>query len=511
MDANGKPTADHIATLVDMYYDPSLTPDGVTLRSLGQGGQSVGESRFMIERYLRERGDATIKTVKDLSEHSKALTDTRPDSGNNARGGGGGGENNRNAMTLDNADRWLTRFAVQQIVLLAMEDMKLDAMITPTGNIPPVHPRPAAGADAQRTRAVDLELPRHPGLPAAWCTGRIHHEGVRPGEGQLGAGRHAAHRADTGQTAAVSDALRPSVRRAGALPYRLGLRAGDPSPRAATGLRSAEVALRSRRINMGPTREAARMVQRATTDYVRTTIDRSQGRSVVMTAGGIAASEHPLASQAGASILARGGHAVDAAIAVNAVMGVVAPMMNGIGGDLFAIVYDAASGELHGINGSGCAPAALTIDRLRAQGITAMPQSGIHSVTIPGAVAAWSRLQRTLRHASGSPTCWHRRSAIAEAGLPGSGDHRGGMARQRAAPAGRPRNRRASTCRAAGRRASGEIFRNPDLATTYRLLARGGRDAFYRGEIAQRIVGCSTQHGGALDRGRSRRRTTPSG
>ena len=81
-----------------------------------------------------------------------------------------------------------------------------------------------------------------------------------------------------------------------------------------------------------------------------------------MSAGGVASSEHPLASQAGASILARGGHAVDAAIAVNAVMGVVAPMMNGIGGDLFAIVYDAATGDLHGINGSGYAPAALTID-----------------------------------------------------------------------------------------------------------------------------------------------------
>jgi amidase len=135
VDANGKPSADHIATLVDMYNDPSLTPSGVTLRSLGQG-QSVGESRFMIERYLRERGDATIKTLKDLNEHSKALTDTRPDSGSNARGGGGG-ENNRSAMTLDNAERWLTRFAVQQIVLQAMEEMKLDAMITPTGNIPP--------------------------------------------------------------------------------------------------------------------------------------------------------------------------------------------------------------------------------------------------------------------------------------------------------------------------------------------------------------------------------------
>jgi amidase len=132
--ADGKPSADHIAALVDMYYDPSLTPDGMTLRSIGQG-QSVGESRFMIERYLRERGDARIKTVKDLNESSKSLTDTRPDSGSNARGGGG--ENNRSAMTLDTSERFLTRFAVQQIVLQAMEEMKLDAMITPTGNIPP--------------------------------------------------------------------------------------------------------------------------------------------------------------------------------------------------------------------------------------------------------------------------------------------------------------------------------------------------------------------------------------
>ena len=71
VDASGKPTADHIAKLVDMYSDPSLTPEGVTLRSIGQGGQSVGESRFMIERYLRERGDARIKTVKDLNEHRR--------------------------------------------------------------------------------------------------------------------------------------------------------------------------------------------------------------------------------------------------------------------------------------------------------------------------------------------------------------------------------------------------------------------------------------------------------
>jgi Asp-tRNA(Asn)/Glu-tRNA(Gln) amidotransferase A subunit family amidase len=92
----------------------------------------------MLERYLRARGDATIRTSKDLNAHSKPLTDARPDSGSNARGGGGGGgDNNRNAMTLDTAEWWLTRFAVQQIVLQAMEEMKLDAMISPTGNVPP--------------------------------------------------------------------------------------------------------------------------------------------------------------------------------------------------------------------------------------------------------------------------------------------------------------------------------------------------------------------------------------
>jgi Asp-tRNA(Asn)/Glu-tRNA(Gln) amidotransferase A subunit family amidase len=132
----GKPSADHIASLVDMFLNPSLTPGGITLRNFG-AGQSVGESRYMLELYLKERGDAKIRTVKDLIENSKPLTDTRPDSGSNARGGGGGPENNRDAMTLDNANRWLTRFAVQQIVLQAMEEMHLDAMVCPTGNIPP--------------------------------------------------------------------------------------------------------------------------------------------------------------------------------------------------------------------------------------------------------------------------------------------------------------------------------------------------------------------------------------
>jgi gamma-glutamyltranspeptidase/glutathione hydrolase len=93
--------------------------------------------------------------------------------------------------------------------------------------------------------------------------------------------------------------------------------------------------------------------------------DRSQARSMVISRYGIVASESPLASQAGASILARGGHAVDAAVAAKAVMGLVAPASNGLGGDLFAIVYEAESGKLYGLNASGWAPAALDIEYLK--------------------------------------------------------------------------------------------------------------------------------------------------
>src|SRR5207253_5776756 len=114
--------------------------------------------------------------------------------------------------------------------------------------------------------------------------------------------------------------------------------------------------------------------------------DRSQSRSMVVSRNGIVASESPLASQAGVRILESGGNAVDAAIATNAMMGVVEPMMNGIGGDLFAIVYDAKANKLYGLNASGWAPAGLTIEYLAGQGIRSMPQQGVNSITVPGAV-----------------------------------------------------------------------------------------------------------------------------
>src|SRR5258708_21707577 len=120
--------------------------------------------------------------------------------------------------------------------------------------------------------------------------------------------------------------------------------------------------------------------------------DRSQGRSMVISRGGIVAAESPLAAQAGVRVLESGGNAVDAAIATNAMMGVVEPMMNGIGGDLFAIVYDAKANKLYGLNASGWAPAGLTIEFLQKQGLKDMPQKGIHSVTVPGAVDGWQKL-----------------------------------------------------------------------------------------------------------------------
>src|SRR5438132_7447959 len=115
--------------------------------------------------------------------------------------------------------------------------------------------------------------------------------------------------------------------------------------------------------------------------------DRSYGRSMVITDRGIVGTSHYLASQAGAQILAKGGSAMDAAIAANAVLGVTEPMMNGMGGDLFALYWDAKAGKLYGLNASGWAPKALTIEHLTTKAATSMPQSGIDTVTVPGAVA----------------------------------------------------------------------------------------------------------------------------
>ena len=222
----------------------------------------------------------------------------------------------------------------------------------------------------------------------------------------------------------------------------------------------------------------------------------AQGRSMTITRGGIVAAESPLAAQAGAQAMARGGSAVDAAIAANAVMGVVSPMMNGIGGDLFAIVYDAKSGKRYGMNASGWAPRGLTPEYLRAKGITKMPDHGIQSVTVPGAVEGWVKLhERFGRRPLAEDLAAAAR--IADEGFPVTewvaiywehsilDQHEDPAATKLYLPGGRAPS-------------VGEIFKNPELAAALRRIGERGHDGFYRGETAEKILAAEKKFGGTM-------------
>jgi gamma-glutamyltranspeptidase/glutathione hydrolase len=230
-------------------------------------------------------------------------------------------------------------------------------------------------------------------------------------------------------------------------------------------------------------------------DYVRIQIGRSQARSMAVSTRGIVAAENPLAAQAGAVVLARGGHAAEAAIAANAVMGVVAPMMNGLGGDLFAIVHDAATGAVHGLNASGWSPAGTSIELLTARGMQAMPQNGIHSATVPGAVSGWMALHAKFgRLPFGSLLP----AAIAHAEEGFAVSEITALEWQGSVVQLRDRNATATFLPGGRAPAAGELFRNAGLARTLRAIAKDGGDAFYRGEVARRILACSAEHGGAF-------------
>jgi len=224
---------------------------------------------------------------------------------------------------------------------------------------------------------------------------------------------------------------------------------------------------------------------------------RSQGRSVVTSRHGIVAAESPLAAQAGATILARGGSAVDAAVAANAVLGLVAPHSDGMGGDLFAIVYDAATKKVYGLNASGWAPSALTIDFLRGNGVAGrMPVVGIHSVTVPGAVDGWDKLLTRfgrMKFADVLAPAIH----YAEEGFPVTEWSAGRWIGSADALRGDPDAVRALLPNGQPPR-FGDIFKNPDLAWSMRQIAKDGRKAFYEGEIAERIVKKSRDLGGAM-------------
>jgi gamma-glutamyltranspeptidase / glutathione hydrolase len=224
--------------------------------------------------------------------------------------------------------------------------------------------------------------------------------------------------------------------------------------------------------------------------------DRSQMRSMVISQNGIVAAESPLSAQAGVRILEAGGNAVDAAIATNAMMGVVSPMMNGIGGDLFAIVYDAKANKLYGLNSSGWAPKALTIELLHKQGLREMPQTGVNTITVPGAVEGWQKLADKFGR---KKLAEDLQPAIetAKNGYPvtewvamywaGSVDYLRGDAE--ASKVYLPHDHPPKL---------GEVFRNPDLAWSLEQIAQHGRDAYYKGEIAKRVLETIKRHGGVM-------------
>jgi gamma-glutamyltranspeptidase/glutathione hydrolase len=224
--------------------------------------------------------------------------------------------------------------------------------------------------------------------------------------------------------------------------------------------------------------------------------DHTQARSMVISRYGVISAESPLAAQAGAQVLAHGGNAIDAAVATNAVMGVVEPMMDGIGGDLFAIVYDAKTKQLYGLNASGWSPEKLTPEYLKSKGAVSMPQKGINSVTVPGAVDGWSKLLARFGHLS-----------LAQLLAPAIQYARDGFpvpewdAEYWANSAGALRKNPSTehVFLVDGRAPQvGEVFRNAELAHSLEQIATGGRDAFYKGDLARKIVDFSQSQGGMM-------------
>jgi gamma-glutamyltranspeptidase/glutathione hydrolase len=221
-------------------------------------------------------------------------------------------------------------------------------------------------------------------------------------------------------------------------------------------------------------------------------------RSEVYAPHVMAATSQPLATQAALDILRAGGSAVDAAIAANACLGLMEPTGSGVGGDLFAIVWDPRTSKLHGYNGSGRAPAGLTIEFVKSQGLDAIPSYGPLPCTVPGAVDGWCALHErfgrlplkdalapAIRYAEdGFPLS----PIIAEAWAIsakrfGTADYPGFV--EQFTDAGRPPR-------------AGELWRNPTLARTYRRIADHGRDGFYRGEVPRIVEAFMKARGGVL-------------
>lgn len=221
----------------------------------------------------------------------------------------------------------------------------------------------------------------------------------------------------------------------------------------------------------------------------------SQTRSVVIARQGMVATSHPLAAQAGLEVLKSGGSAADAAIAANAMLGVVEPMSCGIGGDLFVIYWDAKTQKLYGLNASGRSPYALNRQVFAEKGLPQIPMTGPLSWSVPGCVDGWRELHGRFGK---MPLAEILAPAIksAEEGEPVpeviAGYWKGAENSLRKWP------HSAATFLIDGQRAPrvGEVMKNPQLAASLRLLAKEGPRAFYEGDIAKKIIAFSEQNGG---------------
>lgn len=223
-----------------------------------------------------------------------------------------------------------------------------------------------------------------------------------------------------------------------------------------------------------------------------------QGRSVVMARRGMVASGHPLASAAGLRVLMSGGNAIDAAVATAAVLGVVQPMMSGVGGDTFLLYYPAREGRVWVLNGSGIAPYAATREFFLDRGYTRMPFRGMLSVSVPGAVDAMvTALERWGSGRFSLAQLLEPAIFYAEEGFPVTEKVSVWIAEAEEILKADPSTARIYLPQGRPPR-PGEVLVQKDLAQTLRWIAQGGREVFYRGELARSIVRYCREHGGLL-------------
>jgi gamma-glutamyltranspeptidase/glutathione hydrolase len=219
-------------------------------------------------------------------------------------------------------------------------------------------------------------------------------------------------------------------------------------------------------------------------------------RSEIIASNGMAATSHPLATQVAIDILKKNGNAIDAAIAANAMLGLVEPTGNGIGGDLFAIVWSAKDQKLYGLNASGRSPASLTLKHFKKLGLDRIPSHGPLPISVPGAVDGWFELHKKFGTLP-MTTILEPAIRYAREGFPLTEII--AAAWQSSAPRLEKWTGFKETFMPNGRApAKGEIFKNPNLANTLEQIANEGRDVFYKGEIAKKIDSFMKQEGGFL-------------